>query len=104
MNTHQEHHVDSVRDLLHRLHRADGAAGRDLPAWYFDLGLLGILLGDMVGIVKATIIILFMHVRHSSKMVWVIAISGFVWLGILIPDAQRLFHPHLVPAASPPGG
>jgi cytochrome c oxidase subunit 4 len=104
MITHQEHHVESVRTYVIVYIVLMALLGATVGAWYFNLGLLGILLGDMVGIVKATIIILFfMHVRHSSKMVWVIAVSGFIWLAILIiltlgDYASRMWSP----AASPP--
>jgi cytochrome c oxidase subunit 4 len=36
-------------------------------------------------VVKAVLILLyFMHVRFSSKLVWIFAVAGFVWLAILI--------------------
>jgi cytochrome c oxidase subunit 4 len=58
----------------------------------------------MIGIVKATIIILFfMHVRYSSKMVWVIAAAGFVWLLILVGlTLTDYFSRTWLPPSSPP--
>jgi len=85
MNTHEQHHVVPVTTYLIVYIVLMALLGGTVGAWYFHLGLLGIILGDMIGIVKATLIILFfMHVRYSSKMVWVIAAAGFVWLAILI--------------------
>lgn len=44
-----------------------------------------ILLAMAIAICKAALIVLFfMHVKYSSKMVWVFAASGFLFLMILI--------------------
>jgi len=35
--------------------------------------------------VKALLVMLFfMHLRHASKLVWVVAAAGFVWLTIMV--------------------
>ena len=37
-----------------------------------------------IAVIKATFVVLyFMHVRYSSRLVWVIVVSGFFWLGIM---------------------
>jgi cytochrome c oxidase subunit 4 len=37
-----------------------------------------------IAVIKATLVVLyFMHVRYSSRLIWVIVVSGFFWLGIL---------------------
>ena len=37
-----------------------------------------------IAVIKATLVVLyFMHVRYSSRLVWVIVVSGFFWLGIM---------------------
>jgi cytochrome c oxidase subunit IV len=37
-----------------------------------------------IAVVKATLVVLyFMHVRYSSRLTWVIVVSGFFWLGIM---------------------
>jgi cytochrome c oxidase subunit 4 len=37
-----------------------------------------------IAVIKATLVVLyFMHVRYSSRLVLVIVVSGFFWLGIL---------------------
>jgi cytochrome c oxidase subunit 4 len=85
MSTHHQHHVVPWTTYLIVYIVLMALLAATVTAWYFNLGPLGILLGDMIGIVKATLIILyFMHVRYSSKMVWVIAAAGFIWLAILI--------------------
>jgi cytochrome c oxidase subunit 4 len=85
MNTHQQHHIVPLRTYFIVYLALLALLGGTVLAWYLNLGLLGIVLGDMVGIVKATIIILyFMHVRSSSKLIWVVAVVGFIWLAILL--------------------
>lgn len=37
-----------------------------------------------IAVVKATLVVLyFMHVRYSSRLVWVIVASALFWMGIL---------------------
>lgn len=44
-----------------------------------------ILLAMAIAICKATLIVLFfMHVKYSSKMIWVFASAGFLFLIILV--------------------
>jgi cytochrome c oxidase subunit 4 len=51
---------------------------------YVHLGRLNVFAALSIAIVKATLIILyFMHVRYSSRLVWVFVAAGFFWLAIL---------------------
>ena len=53
-------------------------------AAYIHLGWLNPAVAVGIAATKALIIILyFMHVRYSSKVVWVFVGAGFFWLGIL---------------------
>ncbi|PYS45846.1 MAG: hypothetical protein DMF68_21025 [Acidobacteria bacterium] len=37
-----------------------------------------------IAVIKATLVTLyFMHVRYSSRLIWVIVIAGIFWLGIM---------------------
>ena len=48
-------------------------------------GLLGIAVALTIAVCKAVLIILyFMHVRYSSRLVWIFAGAAFFWLGILL--------------------
>ncbi len=41
--------------------------------------------GLSIAVVKATLVILFfMHVLYSTRLTWVVALSGLLWLAILI--------------------
>ncbi len=38
-----------------------------------------------IAVIMATLVILyFMHVRYSPRLTWVVIVSGFLWLGIMI--------------------
>lgn len=57
-----------------------------LTTWvaYQDLGFLNTPVALVIATVKcAAVILYFMHVRHSSRLVWLFSIAGFVWLLIL---------------------
>jgi cytochrome c oxidase subunit 4 len=37
-----------------------------------------------IAVIKATLVVLyFMHVRYSARLIWVVVVAGFFWLGIL---------------------
>jgi cytochrome c oxidase subunit 4 len=49
-----------------------------------DMGPLNNIVMLVIACTKATLVILFfMHVRWSSRLTWVVAMSGFFWLLIL---------------------
>ena len=51
---------------------------------YFHLGELNVFAALTIAFVKATLIILyFMHVRYSSRLLWIFVGAGFFWLGIM---------------------
>ena len=45
---------------------------------------ISIVIAMAIAIVKATLVVLyFMHVRYSSRLIWVVFASALFWLGIL---------------------
>jgi cytochrome c oxidase subunit 4 len=41
--------------------------------------------GLAIAVTKATLVLLFfMHLLYSTRLTWVVALSGLLWLGILI--------------------
>jgi len=43
------------------------------------------LIGLTIAVAKASLVILvFMHLFYSTRLTWVVALSGLLWLGILI--------------------
>jgi cytochrome c oxidase subunit 4 len=52
---------------------------------FLDLGFLNNVIMLGIAVTKATLVILyFMHVRYSTRLTWVVVVSGFFWLGILM--------------------
>jgi cytochrome c oxidase subunit 4 len=45
---------------------------------------LNVIIALTIAVVKATLVVLyFMHVRYSSRLIWVVFTSALFWLGIL---------------------
>src|SRR5258705_11020834 len=54
------------------------AAFRDFP------GPLNVVVALTIAVVKATLVVLFfMHVRYSGKLIWLVIFSALFWLGIM---------------------
>jgi|SRR5688500_17340653 cytochrome c oxidase subunit 4 len=52
---------------------------------FLDLGgTLNTVVALTIAVIKATLVVLyFMHVRYSARLIWVIVVAGFFWLGIM---------------------
>jgi cytochrome c oxidase subunit 4 len=51
----------------------------------FDLGNINVVVAIAIATVKATLVaLIFMHLRHDKRVNAVIAISGFLFLGLLL--------------------
>lgn len=49
-----------------------------------DLGWLNVPVALAVATVKMTLVILFfMHVIHSARLIWIVIIASFLWLAVL---------------------
>ena len=54
------------------------AAFQDFP------GALNVIVAMTIAVVKATLVVLyFMHVRYSARLIWVIIGSALFWMAIL---------------------
>ena len=50
----------------------------------YDLGRWNAIVAMTIAVLKATLVVLyFMHVRYSSRLIWVIFASALFWMGIL---------------------
>jgi cytochrome c oxidase subunit IV len=62
-------------------------AGTALTVWagFIDFpGPLNVIIALSIASIKATLVVLyFMHLRYSARLVWIIFISALFWLGIL---------------------
>ena len=55
-----------------------------VAAAFVDMGALNVLVMLTIACTKALLVVLyFMHVRWGSRLTWVVAASGFVWLLIM---------------------
>lgn len=56
-----------------------------VAAAYADLGSLNTPVALGIALTKAVLVVLFfMHVRYGSRLVWLFAGGGFLWLGLLL--------------------
>lgn len=59
--------------------------GVTIAVAYVDMGPLNIYVALAIAFFKASLVVLiFMHVRWSSKLVQLAAATGFLWLGIML--------------------
>lgn len=61
--------------------------GTTLTVWagFHDFpGKLNVIIALTIAVIKATLVVLyFMHVRYSSRLIWVVFVSALFWLAIL---------------------
>jgi cytochrome c oxidase subunit IV len=59
--------------------------GVTVMAAFFDLGILNPIVALSIAVFKASLVVLFfMHLKYSSRMVWIIGGAAVFWLGILL--------------------
>lgn len=52
---------------------------------FLDLGPMNTVVAITIAVIKALLVVLyFMHVKYSSRLTWVFAGAGFVWLVLMI--------------------
>ncbi len=79
------HHVVPVKTYLAVFAGLLILMAATIAAAYINLGLLNNLVMLGIAIAKTLLIVLyFMHIRYSSRLTWVIAGAGFLFLVILI--------------------
>ncbi len=72
--------------LLVLLAMTVGAYYLPFEKWFGDnWGFLNTMVALIIASVKASLVMLvFMHLRHGTRLTWVIAVSGFMWLCIMV--------------------
>ena len=59
--------------------------GLTVSAAMTDLGPFNTVVALVIACTKAVLVVLFfMHVRHSSRVVWAVVAGGFFWLILLL--------------------
>jgi cytochrome c oxidase subunit 4 len=52
---------------------------------FVDLGYLNTFVAVSIAVLKATLVLLFfMHVKYSNRLIWVFASAGFIWFIIMV--------------------
>jgi cytochrome c oxidase subunit 4 len=79
--------------------------GLTVAAAYVNMGGgFNVVVALTIAVTKATLVVLyFMHVRYSSRLTWVVVVSGVFWLAILFAFtfADYLTRPVIQPSARP---
>ncbi len=80
-----EHHVIPIRTYLLIFAALFVLLILTVLVSLIDVGIFNIVVAMTIAVAKAVLIILyFMHVRYSSRLTWIFAGAGFVWLAILL--------------------
>jgi cytochrome c oxidase subunit 4 len=52
---------------------------------FIDMGKMNAVVAMVIAFAKASLVALvFMHLRYSRRLMWLVAAAGLFWLGILI--------------------
>lgn len=52
---------------------------------FVDLKVMNSVVALSIAVLKATLVVLFfMHVKYATRLTWVVAASGVVWLAIMV--------------------
>ncbi len=90
---HGEHHIVPVRTYLLIFGILMAGTALTVAAAFADLDVrvgghsipLNTPVAMLIAGVKATLVVLiFMHVKYSHRLVWVFMAGGLIWLGIMI--------------------
>ena len=80
-----QHHIVPLRIYLLIFLALLLGTALTVGAAYVDMGPLNTPVALAIAVFKATLVVLFfMHVRYGSKLVWLFAGGGFLWLVILL--------------------
>jgi cytochrome c oxidase subunit 4 len=61
-----------------------GTALTVLAAFYDFPGPLNAVVALTIAVIKATLVVLyFMHVRYSGRLVWLVIVAALLWLAIM---------------------
>jgi len=78
-------HIVSIRIYLLILLALLVGTGLTVLAGLTDFpGPLNVIIALTIACVKATLVVLyFMHLRYSQRLVWIIFVSALFWMGLL---------------------
>jgi len=80
----QEHHVLPIRTYLTIFAILMILLVVTVAVAFVHLGEFNLIVAMMIAIIKAALVVLFfMHVKYSSRLVQVYVVAGFLWVGIM---------------------
>ena len=84
MGNYMSEHIVSVRIYLTIfLVLLAGTAMTVIAAFYDFPGPLNAVVALTIASIKATLVVLyFMHVRYSGRLIWLVIVAALLWLGI----------------------
>jgi len=95
MAEHAEHtaHIVSPRVYFAVFAALLALTGATVWVASLNLGAYNLVVALMIAVLKASLVILyFMHVRYSPKLIWLVVVSSLGWLALLILGT---FHDYL---------
>jgi cytochrome c oxidase subunit 4 len=79
------HHVASIKSYLLVFSALMVLTALTVGVAFVNLGVFNDIVAMTIAVVKAVLVVLiFMHVWHSSRMTKLSIVAGFLWLAILI--------------------
>ncbi len=79
------HHVMPVRTYLNVFGALLVLTVLTVVVAFFDLGPLNVAVAVTIASAKAYVVLLyFMHVRYSNRIIWLTAAAGFVWFVLML--------------------
>jgi cytochrome c oxidase subunit 4 len=80
-----EHHVLSVETYLGVFLALMGFTALTVAVAFADLGPLNNIVALGIAGIKAALVVgIFMHLKYNPKVLWVVAVGGFIWLAVMI--------------------
>jgi cytochrome c oxidase subunit IV len=82
---HSNHHVVPVRVYYAVFATLMVLTGVTVTVAYLDLGAINAVAALVIACIKATIVVLyFMHVKYSSRLIKLTVVAGLYWMVILL--------------------
>lgn len=79
------HHIASIKSYLLVFAALMVLTALTVGVAFVNLGVFNDIVAMTIAVVKAVLVVLiFMHVWHSSRMTKLSIVAGFLWLAILI--------------------
>jgi cytochrome c oxidase subunit 4 len=85
MAAHAQHHIVATKIYYAIFATLLALTGVTVAVAYLDLGRLNAIVALAIAFFKALIVVLyFMHVKYSTRLVKLTIIAGLYWMGILL--------------------